>query len=271
MSAAGRGKRKRVAKDYYPTPGYCVRRLLEEVELPGGAWLEPCVGDGAIVRAVNETRSDIVWYSCEIRDVVPPIKQSHFHHHVDFLKWPTPRHWDVIITNPSYAIAQETVEKALGLTPVVAMLLRIGFLESARRNEWVRKHTPSIYILPNRPSFKWKGSDATTYSWMVWSRARPTVKVLKATSLAERIADRDMAMLVDLFWKSVNVGRYFGTARGTCWRWKGPIFQGRPTLYKGSHGDPVTLARVLTEKDWEYQCTTRTCVNPTHQAPRGEA
>ena len=25
--------------DYYPTPAWCVRRLLEAVDLPGGRWL----------------------------------------------------------------------------------------------------------------------------------------------------------------------------------------------------------------------------------------
>jgi hypothetical protein len=198
MSAAGRGKRKRVSKDFYGTPAWCVRRLLEATKdrmlLPAGDWLEPCIGDGAIVRAVNESRTDVTWSSCEIRDVPLYLKRQH-HHHGDFLKWKPKRTWDVVITNPPFSLALEFVRKSLELAPVVAMLLRTGFLESETRNAWLREHVPSIYVLPNRPSFRWGKTDATTYAWMVWHPPEwddpsPSVHVLKTTPLAERLADR---------------------------------------------------------------------------------
>ena len=67
MSATGRSS---VRKDYdnYPTPAWCVRRLLERVDLPGGTWLEPAAGDGAIVRAVRAARHDVDWIAVEIRE-----------------------------------------------------------------------------------------------------------------------------------------------------------------------------------------------------------
>jgi len=67
MSATGRG-RERDEHDFYETPAWCVHRLLEAVpQLPGGAWLEPCAGKGAIIRAVNEVRKDpIHWTAVEI-------------------------------------------------------------------------------------------------------------------------------------------------------------------------------------------------------------
>ena len=43
-------------KDFYPTPAWCVGCLLEAVELPGGTWLEPAAGRGAIVEAVGARR-----------------------------------------------------------------------------------------------------------------------------------------------------------------------------------------------------------------------
>ena len=46
MSATNRGA-VRNEHDFYPTPAWCVHRLLEAVPLPAGRWLEPCVGDGA--------------------------------------------------------------------------------------------------------------------------------------------------------------------------------------------------------------------------------
>jgi hypothetical protein len=38
-----------------------------------------------------------------------------------------------IITNPPYMLAEEFVEHALELSPLVVMLLRLAFLESERR------------------------------------------------------------------------------------------------------------------------------------------
>jgi len=48
------------------------------------------------------------------------------------------------------------------------MLLRLNFLASERRQEWMKTDTPDVYVLPNRPSFRGKGSDATEYAWFVW-------------------------------------------------------------------------------------------------------
>lgn len=60
MSATGRGA-VRHERDFYSTPAWCVDRLLDDilpqirVSRPDGVetWLEPCVGSGAIVEAVE--------------------------------------------------------------------------------------------------------------------------------------------------------------------------------------------------------------------------
>jgi hypothetical protein len=44
MSSTNRGAAREPA-DNYPTPSWCVRRLLEAVELPPGRWLEPACGE----------------------------------------------------------------------------------------------------------------------------------------------------------------------------------------------------------------------------------
>lgn len=57
MSSTARGAvRKR--EDYYPTPGWCVRRLLEATttKLDGKRWLEPGAGMGHIIRAAQPLR-----------------------------------------------------------------------------------------------------------------------------------------------------------------------------------------------------------------------
>ena len=70
MSATNRGA-ERQKDDFYATPSWCVRALLRTVDLPGGAWFEPAVGTGAIVRAVNQLRQDVSWTIADIADRLP--------------------------------------------------------------------------------------------------------------------------------------------------------------------------------------------------------
>ncbi len=72
MSATNRGRQRSPADDH-PTPEWCVRRLVEAVDLPGSRWLEPAAGDGAIVRAVG--RVDVAWDLWEVREEERPIFQ----------------------------------------------------------------------------------------------------------------------------------------------------------------------------------------------------
>lgn len=55
------------------------------------------------------------------------------------------------------------------MSDVVCMLLRVNFLGSQKRAAWMRANTPSVYVLPKRPSFKSDGkTDATEYAWFLW-------------------------------------------------------------------------------------------------------
>lgn len=55
MSSTNRNSNTRRADDAYYTPAWCVRALLRTIgTLPGGLWLEPAAGTGAIARAVGE-------------------------------------------------------------------------------------------------------------------------------------------------------------------------------------------------------------------------
>jgi hypothetical protein len=184
----------RQAYDYYPTPAWCVRRLLEAVDLPGGRWLEPAVGDGAIVRAVNAVRDDVEWTTIDVRGECAP------HIVADFASplWArdvddvTPgRGFDVCITNPPYNQAAEFVVEARRRAAVVAMLLRLNWLASRERRELLAGSMPNVYVLPDRPSFVGGGSDMTEYAWLVWPQATldwGRIKVLAATPLHQRRA-----------------------------------------------------------------------------------
>ncbi len=221
MSATGRGAERR-EHDFYASPAWCVDRLLDRVSLPPGRWLEPAVGDGAIVRAVNAWFSEgasmdyatgrepswpngPMWDTMDIRPDCGVGQFSHERHlTADFTwmggvawreAWSEGHHaqnlWDVIITNPPYAQALDFVRQSLKLAPVVAMLLRLNWLAGAERHAFLTEHPPDVYVLPNRPSFTGEGTDATDYAWMVWRTASsmwspPKWELLDLTPKEER-------------------------------------------------------------------------------------
>jgi len=154
-----------------------VRALLRTVHLPGGNWLEPAVGDGAIVRAVNEVRGDVKWTIADIADRLPNPKNVPFGYQPGFCIFGSPytadgfgwkRREDVVITNPPFNQALDFVKGAMKDGKIVVMLLRLNWLASQKRNRFLREHTPSVYVLPRRPSFTGGGTDATDYAWFVW-------------------------------------------------------------------------------------------------------
>jgi hypothetical protein len=194
--ATKRSKRKK--SDAYLTPPWCVHRLLEAdgLDLPGGSWLEPAAGPGRIISAVNSMRDDVRWDAIEIRDKCGPdlVKAVGSSKRVvigDFLSTSPPRKpYDVIFTNPPFSLAMKFVEKCLATADHVVMLLRLGFLGSARRANFFRQHPPDIYLLPDRPSFLKSGkTDNSYYAWCVWrrrSRTKGAFMVLDMTSKEER-------------------------------------------------------------------------------------
>jgi hypothetical protein len=194
MSSTNRGGKRSEADDYQ-TPEWAVLRLLEALNLPAGHWLEPSVGEGNIVRAAQSYRNDITWTGLDIRPTKFIQNQgsiSGTYFVGDFLKPDLflPRRYDVCIANPPYRFAAEFLEKALTVADTVIMLLRVGFLSSERRADFMRTMTPDVYILPNRPHFTDAGSDSTDYAWMAWPRSRHRkvgrIKVLNSTPKEER-------------------------------------------------------------------------------------
>jgi hypothetical protein len=162
-----------------------VHRLLDVVDLPGGLWLEPAVGDGAIVRAVVQRfkERELDWATVDIRE------DSVAGRKCDFLTlenpWKHP-HFDVVITNPPYNQALEFVKQSMLFGTTVVMLLRLNWVASQKRHAFVREHPPDVYVLPNRPSFTGKGTDSIEYAWFVWGQGGGRLRVLNLTPLEER-------------------------------------------------------------------------------------
>lgn len=236
MSANGRG-RERIPFDYYPTPPWCVHRLLDRVAGDLGLtsrpanyhpddpplWvLEPNVGDGAIVRAVDSWLADylgprsvhpVIWTGVELRRGALDPRTQLWHHAegVDFRTWEPPEEWrskaangrprkpfDLAIGNPPFSQAEGVIRRCIELAEVTVMLLRVGFLGSADRIDFWRGpgELPGLFVIPDRPSFDGQGTDSSTYAWFVWSHEWDRVgaglggrvEVLDATPAAVRAA-----------------------------------------------------------------------------------
>lgn len=101
-------------------------------------------------------------------------------------------HYDVIITNPPFSLAMPFIQRSLELADHVVMLLRVNFLETEDRWDFMSKNAPDIYVLPQRPSFTPDGgTDATAYAWFHWppesrGRRRGSLEVLSLTPRSER-------------------------------------------------------------------------------------
>lgn len=178
MSATGRGQRLGGTEDFYATPSWCVDRLLEAVDLPGGLWVEPSAGNGAVIRAVNGRREDVRWLAVEVRTEEQPTLEDCASEVIidDFLTFDLAAREDrptVVVGNPPYKHAMAFIQRAtdLYLGAFHAYLLRLPFAASAERAPFMRRRPPSVYVLPDRPAFRNDGSDNTDYAWFVWPPA----------------------------------------------------------------------------------------------------
>lgn len=161
MSATGRGV-ERIEQDWYPTPSWCVHRLLEACPIKPGLLYEPFAGDGSIITAVNEVLPAYrdSWYAAEMREEAwQPLIQHvdldrvHIGDSINGIPFPDIDPFDSIITNPPFSVAHEALLMSMARARFVAFLLRVNFLGSGERSSFWRQFPPDIYILPDRPCF----------------------------------------------------------------------------------------------------------------------
>lgn len=183
MSSAGRGKRGGGDADYFPTPGWCVDRLIERYRLPHGAIVEPSAGDGSIIRSCGGNKPPFRrWHACEIDSRFVFELQSTGVRVVvgDYLKitsiTPDPENVSLVIGNPPYSLAEQFVRHSRELFPEadIVFLLRLNFLGSEERIALYSEiGVPDVMVLPNRPPFSRNklgkiGTDSCEYGWFRW-------------------------------------------------------------------------------------------------------
>jgi hypothetical protein len=175
MPSSPKNKKRRRA-DFYPTPHWATRTLLNSFPLIGRNKMlrikEVCAGRGNISKVIKEFYPDCELTQHELfrNKQLPQYGECIFG---DFFKTSTEDlTLDYVITNPPFSLAQEFIERCRELYPnaEIIMLLPFSFLGSAKRYDFWLKNTPNKFsILSDRPSFSNDGkTDSSVYNWTHW-------------------------------------------------------------------------------------------------------
>jgi hypothetical protein len=177
--------------DLYETCPEAVYGLLKVEPLPHHLW-DPACGRGALVRVLRQAGHSVL--ATDLVDYHSPDQDAAGW---DFLmEYHRPEGIEAIVANPPYALGTEFVERALALCPKVVMLLRLTFLESARRRplleggRFARLHV-FRERLPMMHRDGWQGNKAsnpTAFGWFVFERDHngpPTIHWLSGRTKRE--------------------------------------------------------------------------------------
>jgi hypothetical protein len=163
--------------DYFPTPPWATRALVERVlpvlgihfgvrGQPDVSIWEPACGDGHMAEVLREYERDVS---------ASDVHEYGYGEVDDFLELNRRAAW--IITNPPFGHkATAFIRHALGLaTEGVAMFLQLRYLEGIDRYNLVFRDRPPTLFAPfvervplHRGRLEPRGSTATAYCWVVW-------------------------------------------------------------------------------------------------------
>ena len=165
MSSTNRG-RAREGLDRYYTPETIAECLVDLLGLRAGEHVvEPSIGGGAFARACLRRDCTVTGI-----DLDPQAEGLSLVNGLctDLLSTSIEADW--YIGNPPYKHAEEHLRHALGHTRRgCAFLLRLAFLESARRFRFWSDHPAAeVYVMSKRPSFTGGKTDSCAYAWFVW-------------------------------------------------------------------------------------------------------
>lgn len=195
--AGSNPKNHRIENDFYATDPKAVKMILNSGAFdfyrnPSIKILEPCVGEGHIIKEVIDyykEKNNIEYTTLDIVD-------RGFSDTIvcDFLNWKFDKKYDLIITNPPYSLATEFVEKSIGGLSnkgYLAMFLKIQFLEGKKREELFKKYPPKyIYVFRNRmatwnngqpkdPETGKKWATTMCHAWFIWQKDSTTEPIVR--------------------------------------------------------------------------------------------
>lgn len=159
-------------EDFYPTPTWATEALLANETFVGSIW-EPACGDGAISKVLEAHRLAITMSTDLFDRGYGDIRDMNFLEAKLMFA-------DNIITNPPYNLAEEFVHRGLEkVTLKLALLLRLSFLESARRFDSIFSIKPPsrVWVFSERITFypnglQTAGSGTLAYGWFVWDKVQ---------------------------------------------------------------------------------------------------
>lgn len=163
----------RTGLDAYYTPDPVARACVDTLgNLRKLQVWEPHAGGGAFVRALH--RAGAVVTASDIDPNAAGLCGAPCSFVGDFLTYaladsPRPS-W--VVGNPPFSDAEVHVRHALAHATIgVGFLLRLAFLESAKRAPLWKEHPPAVvHVLTQRPSFTGGATDSAAYGWFVWQR-----------------------------------------------------------------------------------------------------
>ena len=151
--------------NYYPTPKYITRGLLEKIDFEGVIF-EPACGEGHIAD-VLKTKYQI--FTNDIHDGYE--YKAHFNE--DFLLWDSDLKYSNIVTNPPYNLAMEFMQKSLEIaTHKVALLMPIRNIAGSQERFAFYMKNPPLYFMPIPHKIDWfnKGNPIHECAWYVWDK-----------------------------------------------------------------------------------------------------
>jgi hypothetical protein len=179
---------ERTSRDFYATPAWVTRALLDHVRLRGPVW-EPCCGDGAMARVLADAGHRVVSTDIADRGFGTP--------GIDFLACrAVPDGCRAIVTNPPYGEARANLGQArssslamlgflrhaLTLTESVqgqlALLVRLQWIAGLRAADTMSA-APFARVIVLRQRIQWfdRGKDTKRaqhhHAWVVFDHAHP--------------------------------------------------------------------------------------------------
>lgn len=165
--AGGGPNSKRSRNDYYPTPAPVTRELLRRESFPGPI-LEPCAGQGHMVRELKR-------HGLEVWSNEPFPQNFQTNDRRDFLQYESRGACQSIVANPPYRHAEKFIRKAIELGfQKHAWLLRFQFIEGSKRFPFFRDHPPArLWAFSRRVQVSERGlknpiGGMIVYAWWIW-------------------------------------------------------------------------------------------------------
>lgn len=186
--------------DFYPTPAWATRVLLDRLPQLRGRVLECCSGKGDISNALAERNSvTVIENDIDVRcasdfhlDATDPLTWQRINEHAGPFDW--------VVSNPPFSLAAKIVPRAQAYAVRgMAMLLRLSYLEPCMdRVEWLQRHDEQsrVIVLP-RISFTGDGkTDSVTAAWLVVGDVAHGWEVVSKSEAAQlQAVDEPLALL----------------------------------------------------------------------------